>query len=79
MRSKRAFLPLALLLSFGCASGPKVDDGVFPLVSTSEKYHRLRYRDGQTSPNDSCMILLANKLNPRIPPAYINGRPHGFC
>ena len=56
-----------------------VDDGVFKLSSADADTYRLRYRDGQASANDTCMIRLSNTLNPRIPPAYVNGRPHGFC
>ena len=40
---------------------------------------RLRYLDGQLSINSSCMIRLGKRLNPGVPPAFINGAPVGFC
>jgi hypothetical protein len=49
-------------------------------VLTADPLHpRIRYDDGQVSPNDSCMIRLGSKLNRRMPPAYVNGMPLGFC
>ncbi|MBM3975955.1 MAG: hypothetical protein FJ299_03060 [Planctomycetes bacterium] len=49
-------------------------------VLTEDPLHpRIRYDDGQVSPNDSCMIRLGSKLNRRMPPAYVNGMPLGFC
>jgi hypothetical protein len=43
-----------------------------------EKYPRLRYADGQISLNDRCPVRHA-KLNPRMAPVYVNGKPIGFC
>lgn len=40
---------------------------------------RLRYDDGQVSLNTTCAVRLENKLNPAIPPVYVNGSPLGFC
>ncbi|TAJ16758.1 MAG: hypothetical protein EPO68_10575 [Planctomycetota bacterium] len=49
-------------------------------VLTEDPLHpRIRYDDGQVSPNDSCMIRLGSKLNRKMPPAYVNGMPLGFC
>ena len=53
--------------------------GVVPFDTDEPKRPRLRYRDGQLAPLNHCAIRLANKLNPRIPPCYINGLPVGFC
>lgn len=40
---------------------------------------RLRYFDGnQVSLNDRCPNTKA-KLNPKMPPIYVNGQPIGFC
>ncbi|HVS19215.1 MAG TPA: hypothetical protein VMT18_11490 [Planctomycetota bacterium] len=39
----------------------------------------VRYADGQVGLADHCAIRLASKLNRRIPPVYVNGRPIGFC
>jgi len=54
-------------------------DGVFFVVSEDPKKPLARYGDGQLSMSNSCAIKLENKLNRRIPPAYVNGRPIGFC
>ncbi len=43
-----------------------------------EKYPRLRYADGQISLNDRCPVRHV-KLNPKMPPVYLNGKPIGFC
>ena len=49
-------------------------------LPTSDPLHpRVRYVDGQESLNDSCIVLTGNKLNRRVPPAFVNGRPLGFC
>lgn len=49
-------------------------------VLTEDPLHpRVRYDDGQVSTNDSCMIRLGSKLNRKMPPAYVNGMPLGFC
>ena len=63
----------------GCRSPHRVEDGVFPVAANGSDQHALRFRDGQVSENTTCMIRVANGLNPRIPPAYVNGRPLGFC
>jgi hypothetical protein len=55
------------------------DDGVVAVASGDPTHPRLRYVDGQVSQNMSCAIRLENKLNPKIPPVYINGQPIGFC
>ena len=54
-------------------------DGTFDVPGTKPDRPRLRYRDGQVSRNESCAIRLPNKLNPAIPPMYVNGSPIGFC
>jgi hypothetical protein len=56
-----------------------VDSGAF-YVPTSDALHpRVHYVDGQDSLNDSCIVLAGNKLSRRVPPAFVNGRPIGFC
>jgi hypothetical protein len=69
-----------LLLALATTSCTSLDgEGVFPVPGPDPKYPRLRYLDGQVSLNESCMIRLENPLSPRMPPAYVNGRPVGFC
>lgn len=74
-RFLRSFLLLLVLPACHSLDG----EGVFAVPGPDPKYPRLRYLDGQVSANDSCMIRLENALNPRMPPAYVNGRPLGFC
>lgn len=56
-----------------------VDEGVFAVRGTDDSHHRLRFLDGQVSLNDSCAVRLGNRLNARLQPLYVNGRPIGFC
>ena len=63
------------VMPFEATSG----DGVFAVAGDDAEHHRLRFTDGQLSRNDSCMILMGNRLNRRIPPLYVNGEPVGFC
>jgi len=53
--------------------------GVFYVAGEDPTRPRVRYADGQVGPSDHCAIRTANKLNRRIPPVYVNGRPIGFC
>ncbi len=54
-------------------------DGVVYVETEDPKHPLVRYRDGQLALSDSCAVLLGNKLNRRIPPAYVNGLAIGFC
>jgi hypothetical protein len=48
-------------------------------VNDVDSLPRLRFRDdGQVSLNDRCAVREV-KLNPKMQPAYVNGRPVGFC
>ena len=42
------------------------------------EYPRLTFPDGSVSLNDRCPVRRV-KLNRRMPPLYVNGRPVGFC
>lgn len=53
--------------------------GVFYVASEDPARPRIRYADGQVGMSDHCAIRVANQLNRRIPPVYVNGRPIGFC
>ena len=62
------------------AAMPVLDgEGVIYVASTGATRPRVRYLDGQVSLNSHCAIRVENKLNRRIPPVYVNGRPIGFC
>jgi len=41
-------------------------------------FPRLEYADEQVSVNDRCPVRKV-KLNLRVAPVYVNGRPVGFC
>lgn len=77
------FLAIGLIAAaIGCqfsSNRLEPEDGVLQLPGVRAEYPPLRYRDGQVSLNDSCMIRTKNPLNRRIPPLYVNGRPVGFC
>ena len=48
-------------------------------VNAQDSLPRLRYFDGsQVSLNDRCAVRKV-KLNPKMPPVYVNGQPIGFC
>jgi hypothetical protein len=79
---RRATLAILICLLGACrttAEPPAIAGGAFAVPGETSERHRLRYADGQVSRNDSCMILLGNRLNRRVPPLYVNGEPLGFC
>lgn len=45
---------------------------------TDPEHPRVQYADSSVSLNDRC-IVRQNKLNTKIPPVYVNGKPVGFC
>ncbi|HEX5133663.1 MAG TPA: hypothetical protein VFX92_14405 [Candidatus Krumholzibacteria bacterium] len=48
-------------------------------VSEQDSFPRLRYLDtGLVSINDRCAVRKV-RLNPKMPPVYVNGQPVGFC
>ncbi|MBK8229437.1 MAG: hypothetical protein IPK72_02380 [Candidatus Eisenbacteria bacterium] len=62
------------------ADWPAFDD--YPRLSayqdTTSEHPHLVFADGSVSLNDQCPVRRA-KLNRKMPPVYINGRPIGFC
>ena len=78
MRAKRdRFRPAAVAvlvtcLFFACRPSP-----VF-VAGHDEKFPRIRFLNGQVSVNDRCPIKLG-KLNTKMVPVEVNGRPIGFC
>ncbi len=75
----RLTVPVALVGALGCGAARLDGEGVFALRCSDPDRAYLRYRDGQVSLNDACMIKLENGLSPKIPPCYVNGQPVGFC
>lgn len=48
-------------------------------VEAQDSFPRVRYFDTDlVSINDRCAVRKV-KLNPKMPPVYVNGRPVGFC
>ncbi len=73
------WIACSVLVALTCCAAPLDGDGVFAVPGSYPERPRLRFADGQVSLNDTCMIRLSNKLNPKIPPMYVNGQPLGFC
>lgn len=75
-------LGVLVLVWFGCAESepPQPIEETFAsvLVDTSADYSHLRYASGELSINDRCPIR-RNKLNPKVRPLFVNGKPMGFC
>ncbi len=76
------FSTLVCILAFlACAKKQAelvVDTGVVAYIDSTSEYPRLVFADGQTSQNDRCMVRMS-KLNPKMPPIYVNGKAVGFC
>ena len=48
-------------------------------VEAQDSFPHVRYFDTKlVSINDRCAVRKV-KLNPKMPPVYVNGRPVGFC
>lgn len=48
-------------------------------VEAEDSFPRVRYFDTNlVSINDRCAVRKV-KLNPKMPPVYVNGQPVGFC
>lgn len=92
--STRILILLGLVLAACQTTGPGGDsskkrpmdpeerlcqDGNTYVVSKDPKLPLIRYQDGQVALSDSCAVRLGARLNRRIPPAYVNGQPLGFC
>jgi hypothetical protein len=85
---RRQIRLIALLIAFvglGVAScsterQPEVVTHTGPIsyADADTLFPRLRFADGQVSLNDRCPVRKV-KLNRRMPPLYVNGRPIGFC
>ena len=48
-------------------------------INPQDTLPRIRYfADGQVSLNDRCAVRKV-RLNDKMPPLYVNGKPVGFC
>ena len=72
----------AAVFLFGCGEDeppqPIRHTGAIEYVDAGADLPRIRYADDQVSLNDRCPVRKA-KLNRKMPPLYVNGRPLGFC
>jgi hypothetical protein len=58
---------------------PKVEYEILAEYAEKDSLSPLRYlADGQVTLNDRCPVRLS-KLNRRMEPVWVNGRPVGFC
>ena len=49
------------------------------LIAPADSFPKIRYSEtGLVSLNDRCAVRKV-RLNPKMPPVYVNGRPIGFC
>lgn len=73
---------VSAVLLFGCGGEkePLVvsEGGDVAYVNEEDAFSAVTFGDGQQSLNDRCMVRQA-KLNLRMPPIYVNGKPVGFC
>lgn len=72
MRRRRAIATGILTLTAWACSGPRYVPGEDPELP------RVEYAEAVVSANDRCPVK-KNKLNRRMPPLFVNGRPIGFC
>ena len=68
----RRWVWLLCLLPLCVAAKPRY------VVGDYTKFPHIRFGGQQTSWNDRCPVS-RTKLNRRMDPVYINGRPIGFC
>ena len=71
-------LGAAVLVALGCETSDEAVSAEAHYVEAGDSLPRIQFGDGQVSLNDRCMVRQI-KLNLRMPPVYVNGRPVGFC
>jgi hypothetical protein len=71
---------VALLCSESDSPAEKVDYIAYgEYVEPADSFPTIRYFEGGlVSQNDRCAVRKV-KLNAKMPPIYVNGRPIGFC
>jgi hypothetical protein len=81
----RLVTALAAVAVLSCADrdtdqAEKISHVVFgEYIQPEDSFPRVRYFDtGQIAPNDRCAVRKV-RLNLKMPPVYVNGRPIGFC
>ncbi len=77
-------LSLPLLLLIACERDVAIEPPrpamtmMATVVDSSLDYSPLRFEDGAVSLNDRCPVR-RSRLNRKMPPVFVNGRPVGFC
>jgi len=69
------------VINFGCGRQKAelvADSGSVVYTDSTAEFPRIIFADGQVSKNDRCMVRMS-KLNRKMPPMYVNGKPVGFC
>ena len=80
-----ALLPVLSTFLWACqgntgADQPQIvfDTLTIEYADADTLFPHMRFADGLVSLNDRCAVR-QTKLNRRLPPIYVNGRPIGFC
>jgi len=72
-------LGMALVAACGQKEAPVEHMVMGEFVGEQDSFPRIRYFEaGLVSINDRCAVRKV-KLNPKMPPIYVNGEPVGFC
>ena len=72
-----------LLTVSACSRKSELPEPVFSLLpaaytDSTVEFPQLRFTNGASSLNDRCPVRKA-KLNRKLAPLFVNGRPIGFC
>ena len=88
MNRKRLMYKLGVLIAVaglaacGSESGEEAATSdattVARFVDADAEFPQIEFPGGALSLNDRCPVR-KNKLNTRVPPVYVNGKPVGFC
>lgn len=85
MQLHRSVLVLTAAAALACADkepevAEKVNHVVFgEFIQPEDSFPKIRYFEGGlVAPNDRCAVRKV-RLNVKMPPTYVNGRPIGFC
>lgn len=85
MKIHRSIAVFATIAALSCSD--KASDTAEPVshvafgeyIQPEDSFPQVRYfESGLVSPNDRCAVRKV-RLNLKMPPVYVNGRPIGFC
>ena len=85
MRTHRSTVLVAAALALACSKQKEEAMSTMPAVvygefiAPEDSLQRMRYFEtGLVGMNDRCAVRKV-RLNPKMPPVYVNGQPIGFC